>query len=201
MPVGSGCRKRADYRAQRFGTKEQEADGDCHKDLAEFSAFEGSLSGYDACFFCLGVSSAGLSEQEYVHVTYDIATAAAQTLVKLNPGMTFVFISGSGADSTEQGRTMWARVKGKTENALLRVPFKAVYVIRPAFIQPLHGIESRTKIYRAMYAVMAPLYPIWKTLLPKYVTTTEELGRAMIAIAKRGAAKHLLESADIGSVV
>jgi uncharacterized protein YbjT (DUF2867 family) len=171
-----------------------------HKDLSDYSAIEESLTGYDACFFCLGVSSAGLSEQEYLHVTYDIPLAAAQTLVKLNPGMTFAFISGSGADSTEQGRTMWARVKGKTENALLRLPFKGVYVIRPAYIQPLHGIQSKTKIYRALYAFMAPLYPLWKAILPNYVTTTEELGRAIIDIAKRGSSKHLLESGDIRGV-
>jgi uncharacterized protein YbjT (DUF2867 family) len=171
-----------------------------HKDFSDFSAIAGSLSGYDACFFCLGVSSAGMTEQEYQRVTYDITMTAAQTLVKLNPDMTFLYVSGAGTDSSERGRVMWARVKGKTENALLRLPFKGAYMLRPAYIQPMHGIQSKTKLYRALYAVMAPLYPVWKALLPKYVTTTEQVGRAMIKIAKRGAPKRVLENQDINSI-
>ncbi len=167
--------------------------------LLDFSAIEGGLSGHDACFFCLGVTSAGTSEQEYERITYGIPVAAAQTLVKLNPGMTFVYVSGSGADSSEKGRTMWARLKGKAENALLAMPFKATYVFRPAFIQPLHGIRSRTKLYNVMYAVLGPLYPVVKAIAPGYATTTEQLGRAMIAVARRGFAKRILESQDIGS--
>jgi uncharacterized protein YbjT (DUF2867 family) len=170
-----------------------------HANLLDLSAIEGELSGHDACFFCLGVTSAGTSEQEYERITYGIPVAAAQTLVKLNPGMTFVYVSGSGADSSEKGRTMWARIKGKAENALLAMPFKATYVFRPAFIQPLHGIRSRTKLYNAMYAVLGPLYPVVKAIAPGYATTTEQLGRAMIAVARRGFAKRILESRDIGS--
>jgi uncharacterized protein YbjT (DUF2867 family) len=170
-----------------------------HANLLDFSAIEGELSGHDACFFCLGVTSAGTSEQEYERITYRIPVAAAQTLVKLNPGMTFVYVSGSGADSSEKGRTMWARIKGKAENALLAMPFRATYVFRPAFIQPLHGIRSRTKLYNAMYAVLGPLYPVVKAIAPGYATTTEQLGRAMIAVARRGFAKRILESQDIGS--
>jgi uncharacterized protein YbjT (DUF2867 family) len=170
-----------------------------HANLLDLSAIEGELSGYDACFFCLGVTSAGTSEQEYERITYGIPVAAAQTLVKLNPGMTFVYLSGSGADSSEKGRTMWARIKGKAENALLAMPFKATYVFRPAFIQPLHGIRSRTKLYNAMYAVLGPLYPVVKAIAPGYATTTEQLGRAMIAVARKGFAKRILESQDIGS--
>jgi uncharacterized protein YbjT (DUF2867 family) len=170
-----------------------------HANLLDFSAIEGELSGHDACFFCLGVTSAGTSEQEYERITYGIPVAAAQTLVKLNPGMTFVYVSGSGADSSEKGRTMWARIKGKAENALLAMPFKATYVFRPAFIQPLHGIRSRTKLYNAMYAVLGPLYPVVKAIAPGYATTTEQLGRAMIAVARKGFAKRILESRDIGS--
>jgi uncharacterized protein YbjT (DUF2867 family) len=168
-----------------------------HRDFSDFSAIAESLAGYDACFWCLGVTSAGLSEQEYQRMTYDFTIAAAQALVKESPQMTFLFVSGAGADSTEKSRTMWARVKGKTENALLRMPFKAVYIFRPAYIQPLHGIQSRTKLYRALFIIAAPLYPLWKVLLPKYVTTTEQLGRAMIEIGKHGASKHVLESCDI----
>jgi uncharacterized protein YbjT (DUF2867 family) len=169
-------------------------------DPSNLSAVKGDLSGYDACFFCLGVSSARMSEQDYRRVTRDIAVAVAQTLVRLNPGMTFVFVSGAGADSTARGRIMWARVKGETENALLQMPFKAAYVFRPAFVQPLHGIRSRTALYNAAYVVLAPLYPLVKAIAPGFITTTEEIGRAMIMAATRGAPKRVLESADIGSL-
>src|ERR1700693_4415678 len=148
------------------------------KDFFDYSAVESQLTGYHACFYCLGVSSSGMSEESYSRVTYDITMTAAQTLVRLNPSMTFIFVSGTGSDSTEQGRTMWARVKGKTENALLRLPFKAVYLFRPAFIQPLHGITSKTKLYRIMYAISAPLLPVLNTIFPHYLTTTEKIGRA-----------------------
>jgi uncharacterized protein YbjT (DUF2867 family) len=172
-----------------------------HRDFFDFSSIEGELSGFDACFFCLGVSSAGMSEAEYRRVTYDVTMAAARVLAKSNPGMTFLYISGAGTDSTERGRTMWARVKGATENAVLRLPFKAAYMIRPAYIQPLDGIVSRTKWTRALYAVMGPLYPLWRTLFPKYVTTTRELARVMIHVAKHGAFKPILESADFAEVL
>lgn len=172
-----------------------------HEDFSDFSAIEGHLAGYDACFFCLGVSSAGMSEKDYRRVTYDVTLAAAKTLMKLNPGMTFIYVSGTGTDSSERGRTMWARVKGETEYALLKLPFKAAYMFRPAFIQPRHGIVSRTRIYRVLYAVMGPLYPLWKTLIPKYVTTTEQLGLAMIHVAKHGAPKRILENADITAAI
>jgi uncharacterized protein YbjT (DUF2867 family) len=114
--------------------------------------------------------------------------------------MAFLYVSGAGTDSSERGRVMWARVKGKTENALLQLPFKAAYMLRPAYIQPMHGIRSKQKLYRALYAVMAPLYPVWKALFPKYVTTTEQVGRAMIKIAKLGAPKHVLENRDINRI-
>lgn len=166
-------------------------------DFLDFSAVERELSGYDACFFCLGITSAGMTEADYRRVTYDIALAAARTLVKLNPAMTFVFVSGAGADSTERGRVMWARVKGQTENALLALPFKGVYVFRPAAIQPLHGIRSKTAWINAAYAVVGPLYPVFKRLVPNYVTTTERIGRAMLAVARNGAPKRVLENADI----
>ena len=172
-----------------------------HKDFADFSSITQSLTGYDACFWCLGVTSAGMSEQDYKRMTYDYTIAAARVLVKQNPAMTFIFVSGTGADGTEKGRTMWARVKGKTENEILRMPFKAAYVFRPAYIQPLHGIQSRTKLYRTLYVVIAPLYPLIKLLLPGHATTTEELGRAMIKVAKNGVTKHVLESSDIAKII
>jgi len=171
-----------------------------HNDLSDLSAIEGRLSGYDACFFCLGVSSAGMNEQAYRRVTYDLTISVARTLAKLNPTMTFIYVSGSGTDSTERGRVMWARVKGKTENVLLQMPFKAVYMFRPAYVQPLHGIRTKTKWYRAVYAIVGPLYPVWKLLFPKYVTTTECVGRAMLNVAKRGAPKSVLENQDINRV-
>ena len=171
-----------------------------HKDFFDFTSLESELSGFDACFFCLGVSSAGMSEENYRRVTYDITLAAAITLAKLNPTMTFVYVSGAGTDSSERGRAMWARVKGQTENALLRLPFKAAYMFRPGVIVPLHGIKSRTMIYRVPYAVLGPILPLLKRLFPKYVTTTEKLGRAMLSAAKRGAPKAILESADINQL-
>lgn len=170
-----------------------------HGNFLSFTSIEGELAGYDACFFCLGVSSAGMSEADYHRVTYDVTMAAAQTLARLNPGMTFIYVSGAGTDSTERGRSMWARVKGKTENALLKLPFKAVYLFRPGYIQPMHGITSKTKLYRAIYAVMGPLYPVWKTLLPRYVTTTEKVGRAMIQVARHGHPARFLENQDINA--
>lgn len=168
-----------------------------HQDYLDYAAIEGELAGLDACFFCLGVSSAGLSETEYHRITHDVTLAAATTLVRLNPRMTFAYISGAGTDSTERGRVRWARVKGKTENALLRLPFKAVYLFRPGAIQPLHGITSRTRLYRAFYRVLAPLLPLLKAVSPDSVTTTEQLGKAMIRAGLEGAPKAVLEMRDI----
>jgi uncharacterized protein YbjT (DUF2867 family) len=170
------------------------------KDLSDLAAIEGSLSGYDACFFCLGISSAGMSEEAYRRVTYDLTLSVARTMSRLNPDMTFVYVSGTGTDSTEKGRMMWARVKGKTENDLIKLPFKASYMFRPGYIQPLHGIRTKTTWYAAFYAVIGPLYPILKRLLPRFVTTTECVGRAMIKVAREGAPKHLLENADINNL-
>ena len=170
------------------------------QDFFDFSGIADRLTGYDACFFCVGVSAAGKSEQEYRRLNYDITIAAAQTLVERNPGMTFIYVSGTGTDSSERGRMMWARVKGKTENDLLRMPFKAAYMFRPGYIQPMHGIRSKTGWYRGFYAVIAPLYPLLRAFFPKHVMTTEQLGCAMIAVARRGAPKKVLESADIISL-
>jgi uncharacterized protein YbjT (DUF2867 family) len=143
------------------------------QDLSDLSAMEGKLSGYDACFFCLGVSSTGMKEEAYRRVTYDLTISVATILSTLNPGMTFIYVSGAGTDGTERGRTMWARIKGRTENALLQLPFKGAYMFRPAYIQPLHGIRTKTKWYGVLYAMVGPLYPVWKLLFPKYVTTTQ----------------------------
>jgi uncharacterized protein YbjT (DUF2867 family) len=171
-----------------------------HDDFLDFSAIESQLTGCDACFFCLGVSSVGMDQERYRHLTHDITLAAATTLAKLNPGMVFIYVTGAGTDSTEQGRVMWARVKGKTENDLLRLPFRAAYMFRPAGIQPLHGIRSRTAWVQAVYVVAAPLLSLLNRVAPKYMTTTEQLGRAMIKVARDGFPRPVLESEDINRV-
>ncbi len=168
-----------------------------HGDLWNYSSIERDLTGFDACFFCLGVSSAGKTQEEYERVTYGIAMAAAEALCRLNPEMTFVFVSGAGTDSTERGRVMWARVKGKTENALLRLPFKAAYMFRPGFIEPLHGARSKTAAYRVLYAIGKPLFPVLRWAFPDSLLSTESIGRAMLNVARHGAPKRVLESGDI----
>lgn len=168
-------------------------------DLTDYSSVAGDLAGYDACFFCLGVSSAGMSEADYRRVTVDIAVAAARALVAASPAMTFVFVSGTGTDSTGKSRTMWARVKGDAENAVLALPFKAVYAFRPAFIRPMHGITSRTRSYRVLYALMSPMMPLVGMLFGDHVTTTEKIGRAMLNVVRHGAPKRILENADINA--
>jgi uncharacterized protein YbjT (DUF2867 family) len=171
-----------------------------HQDFTDYAAIEPQLTGYDACFFCLGVSSIGMAEDRYRHLTYDITMAAAKTLSRLNPQMVFVYVTGRGTDSTEHGPLMWARVKGKTENDLLKLPFKAAYMFRPAGIQPLHGIRSKTAWVQAIYVGAAPLLSLLNRLAPTYMTTTEQVGRAMIKVAKEGYPKPVLESDDINRV-
>jgi uncharacterized protein YbjT (DUF2867 family) len=171
-----------------------------HDNFLDYSAIESRLAGFDACFFCLGVSSVGMSAERYRHLTYDITLAAATTLAKLNPGMVFIYVTGAGTDSTEQGRVMWARVKGKTENDLRKLPFKTAYMFRPAGIQPLHGVKSKTAWVQAIYGVAAPLLTLLNRVAPKYMTTTEQVGRAMLKVARDGYPKPVLESADINSI-
>ncbi len=165
-------------------------------DLTDYSQVEADLAHQDACFFCLGVSAAGLSEEAYRKVTYDITLAAARVLARLNPGMTFIYVSGAGTDSTEHGRVMWARVKGKTENDLQRLPLKAC-MFRPGFIRPLHGARSRTPAYRIFYTLLYPILGLLQAAAPRHVTTTEQLGRAMLTVARQGAPKPILEAADL----
>jgi uncharacterized protein YbjT (DUF2867 family) len=170
-----------------------------HGDFHDFTPIEAELAGADACMFTLGVTSSGMTEDAYRRVTYDITIAAAKSCLRANPSSTFLFVSGAGTDSTERGGTMWARVKGAAENALLAMPFRAAYMFRPAFIEPMHGIRSRTTMYRIFYAIVRPLFPILR-LFPRYVTTTERIGRAMIEAAKHGAPRSILESADINAL-
>ena len=171
-----------------------------HNDFMDYSGIESQLAGFDACFFCLGVSSIGMNEERYRHLTYDITMAAATTLAKLNPDMAFIYVTGRGTDSTEHGRLMWARIKGKTENDLLKLPFKAAYMFRPAGIQPLHGVRSKTAWVQAIYVVTSPLLSLLNRTSPKFMTTTEQVGRAMIKVARDGFPRPVLESEDINRV-
>jgi uncharacterized protein YbjT (DUF2867 family) len=171
-----------------------------HRDLLDLASIEPELTGLDACFFCLGVSSAGMNEDDYRRVTYDVTLAAASTLARTSPGLTFVYVSGQGTDSSARGRSMWARVKGQTENALLALPLQA-YMFRPGFIQPLHGITSRTRLYRFIYTVTGPLMPLARRLFPQHIMTTEQIGQAMLTVARTGAPKRVLEPKDILALV
>jgi len=168
-------------------------------DMFHYSEIESQMAGYDACFFCLGVTSVGMSEEQYERLTYTLTIAAAETLSRLNPAMTFIFVSGMGTDSTEKGRIMWARIKGKTENALLRLPFKAAYMFRPGVIVPIHGERSRTTATRVGYAIAKPILPLLRRLFPRHVLTTEQMGNAMLNVAKNGAPKNVLETWDIAN--
>jgi uncharacterized protein YbjT (DUF2867 family) len=172
-----------------------------HQDMTSYASLDDQLSGCEACFFCLGISSSGMKEDEYERVTYGITMVAAEALSRLNPQMTFIYVSGAGTDSSERGRIMWARVKGRTENALLRLPFKAAYMFRPGVIQPVHGERSKTLAYRIFYALSGPLLPLLRRAFPNSILTTEQIGLAMLSVAKHGAPKQVLESKDIRAVL
>ena len=168
-----------------------------HADLFDLASIEDMLAGFNACFFCLGVSSAGMTEETYTRLTYTLTTTVAETLARLNPQMTFIYVLGTGTDSSEQGRSMWGRVKGRTENVLLRMPFRAAYMFRPGFIVPLHGIRSKTRSYQIFYAVLKPVLPVLHWAFPKSVLTTEEIGQAMLIVARLEPAKRVMETGDI----
>ena len=169
-------------------------------DLFKVPTLGSELDGYDACFYCLGVSAMGMTEEAYRLVTFDLTVVVARSLVARNPAMTFVYVSGTGTDSSGKGRVMWARVKGITENAVSALPFRATFMFRPGYIQPMHGMKSSTGWYRVIYTVMGPLYPLLSAVLPHYVTTTELVGRAMIEVAEHGAAVPVLENREINEV-
>ena len=168
-----------------------------HAEMWNYDGIDDELSGYDACFFCIGVSSAGMDEQKYTHLTYDLTLAAARKLAGLNPQMVFVYVSGVGADSTGKSRVMWERVRGQTENALLALPFRAVYIFRPGMIQPLDGIKSKTPAYRIFYSLTKPLLPLLRAALPSQILTTAQVGQAMLNAVRRGAGKRVLHAPDI----
>lgn len=163
--------------------------------LMDLSSIKTELTGYDACFFCLGVSSAGMKENEYRKTTYDLTLSIATTLASLNSGMILIYVSGSGTDSSEKGRSMWARVKGQTENDLLKLPFKAAYMLRPGIIIPLHGVKSKTKVYRLLYNGLRPFTPL--LLKSSSVITSEQIGKAMIRVAKNGFPNPVIESRQL----
>jgi len=175
------------------GVKHEKLNEIIHKNLFDLSSIEDQLTGYNACYFCAGLSSVGKNEDEYKLITYDLTMHFANTLVKLNPDMIFCYVSGVGTDSTEKGRSMWARVKGKTENDLLKLPFKSAYMFRPGYIQPTKGLKNTYKAYK----LFAPFYPILKLIFPKYVTTLGEIGLAMINVTLYGSSKQILECRDI----
>jgi hypothetical protein len=164
-----------------------------HENFFDISPIEGQLKNYNACFFCLGVSSVNKKEPEYFSVTYTLTLSIAKKLSELNPDMTFCYISGAGTDDTEKGRIMWARVKGKTENDLMKLPFKKVYAFRPGFMQPTKGLKNT----HGYYKIFRLSYSIWRTILPKYVSTLTEVGLAMINSVTKGYEKSILEVKDI----
>jgi uncharacterized protein YbjT (DUF2867 family) len=165
-----------------------------------YKDLEADISSSDACLFCLGVTSVGMSEAAYTSITFDLTLAAARAMVAANSRMTFCYVSGLGTDSSEQGRSMWARVKGRTENALLALPFKAAYMFRPGYIQPVKGVRSKTGWYQALYTVAAPLSPLLQRFFPGVSTTTAILGRALIQAAAVGYSKRILEPRDINEL-
>ena len=178
------------------GVKHEKLREIIHKDFFDLSTIENQLTGYNACYFCAGVSSVGKKEDEYTRITYDLTLNFARTLLKLNPDMIFCYVSGSGTDSTEKGRLMWARVKGKTENDLMKLGFKDAYMFRPGLIKPTKGLNNAYK----SYMFFTPFYPIFSKLFPKFVVTLEEIGLAMINVTLFGSDKKVLECKDIAQI-
>jgi uncharacterized protein YbjT (DUF2867 family) len=166
-------------------------------DFYDYSAIQHRLKNADACFFCLGVSAAGKDEATYRRLTYDLTLAAARAMAAVSDRLTFCYVSGAGTDSTERGRVMWARVKGATENALRRMPFKAAFMFRPGLIEPLKGVKSKTPAYRWAYLAFGPVLPLLRRIAPGQITTTVAVGRAMIALAIHGYPKPILDPQDI----
>jgi len=168
-----------------------------HKDFFDLSAIRQELAGYDACFFSLGITSFRQSEEAYRRITYDLTLNFAKELLALNNGMTFIYVSGAGTDSSERGRVMWARVKGKTENDIINLGFKNAYAFRPAYIKPEANAPSSTPLYRIMLSTFGILHPVIKFLFPRFTTTTTQIGKAMIEVVEHGFTKKQVESVDI----
>lgn len=168
-----------------------------HLDFSEFNSVNHELINYDACYACMGVTSAGVSELDYTRLTYDYTLALAKTLYAINPQITFTYVSGAGTDSTEKGKTMWAKVKGKTENDIIKLGFKQAFMFRPGAIIPQRGIQPSGKLYRQMMFLLKWLLYIYKLISPQSVVNTTEIGRAMIYITQKGYHKNIIEPKDI----
>ena len=182
------------------GLKHAKLDELVHEDFLDYSRIQGRFEGHDACFFCLGVSAAGISEEAYTRITRDFTLAAARTLWHVNPDLSFCYISGAGADEEEESRMMWARVRGGLENRLLELDGGPTWIFRPGFVQPVKGVTSRTTLYKAAYAVLGPVFPVLDRIAPRHVTTTERLGLALIRAARDGAPRSRLDNADINAM-
>lgn len=168
-----------------------------HKDFFDLSAIRDDMAGYDACFFSLGITSFRQSKEAYTRITYDLTMNFARELLIGNPGMTFIYVSGAGTDSSESGRSMWASVKGKTENDIIKLGFKDAYAFRPAYIKPEANAPSSTPLYRILLSTFGLLHPLIKFLFLKYTTTTTQIGKAMIEVVENGFNKKQVESVDI----
>jgi len=184
----------------RLGIENPKVKEVVHDDFTDFSSLQNELKGYDACYFSLGVSAAGMKEEKYRRITYGFTLAASSILRKLNENMTFIYVSGVGTDTSEKGRTMWARVKGKTENDIIKLGFKDAYMYRAGYIQPEKGIKSKTKLYNALYIFSKPLYPVLKILIPNQITTTTKLGQSMINITQKPYRKKIITNRDINII-
>ncbi|ADW67107.1 Rossmann-fold NAD(P)-binding domain-containing protein [Granulicella tundricola] len=172
------------------------------KDLFDLDGLDDEFAAVDTCMFCLGVTSFRMKEDDYRHITYDLTLSVAKRFVRVNPKVVFIYVSGAGTDSTGESKTMWARVKGETENDLLALPLRAAFMFRPGGIVPQHGIKSKTAVYQVFYSILKPIMPLFERFFPKYVTTTDQLGGAMLRLAKKGVAqegppRRVLESVDI----
>jgi uncharacterized protein YbjT (DUF2867 family) len=170
------------------------------EDFHNLSIYRDVFDSYDACYFCLGISSFRMNERDYNKITYKITLHLAKLLSDINSDLSFCYVSGTGTDSSEKGKTMWARVKGKTENAILNLPFKSVYLFRPGYIQPMDGVKSKTALYNALYTFMKPLYPLFKLIIPSKVTTSVNIGKAMIYTTLHGYDKNILYNKDINEL-
>jgi len=182
------------------GVKHSKLEELIHLDFLNYADVAERFRGYDACLFCLGVSAAGMSETEYTRIAHDFTIAAAEAFFAMRPGGTFCYISGQGADSTERGRVMWARVRGRLENRLLAMGLGPVWIFRPGFVQPVKGVRSGTTLYRVIYAMLGPVYPLLDRVAPKHVTTSERLGLALVGAAKGGAPEPILDNAAINAL-
>ncbi|MBB6459626.1 Rossmann-fold NAD(P)-binding domain-containing protein [Flammeovirga kamogawensis] len=185
---------------ESIGMKHPKLEEVIHKDFFDLTDIIPKLVGYNACYFCLGISSAGVSIKEYSHITYDLTLHFANIILPLNPDISFCYVSGAGTSSKENSATDWANVKGKTENQLLKFPFKSAYMFRPAVIQPEKGVESKVSVYKTIYKILRPVFPILDRLFPKYVTTSTRLGKAMINVVNKGYKTNIIENDDINAL-